>query len=125
MAEGFARHYGKEMSLRARGEAISVYSAGSKPSGIVNPTAAAVMKERGIDISAQVSKGFDALPEGEIDMLITMGCGDSCPSVPAKKKIDWQIQDPKSQPIDVFRAVRDEIEKRILHLLSKKGEEYE
>src|SRR3990172_3926281 len=114
MAEGFARYYGKEMSLRAKSEAISVYSAGSRPSGVINPMAVDVMKEKGIDISNQKSKGLDELPEGEFDVLVIMGCGDECPTVSTRKRIDWQIKDPKGASIEVFREVRDEIEKKVL-----------
>lgn len=110
MAEGFARYYGKE---------ISVYSSGSMPSGIVNAMAVEVMKEKGIDISNHKSKGLDTLPEGEFDVLVTMGCGDECPTVSARKRIDWQIKDPKGASIEVFREVRDEIEKKVLELLRK------
>ena len=109
MAEGFARMYGKVK--------IEVFSAGSRSSGKVNQTAVEVMKEIGIDIGKQGSKGFDALPYKEFDLLITMGCGDECPFVPAKKRIDWQIRDPKGQSIEVFREVRDLIKEKVLILL--------
>ena len=117
IAEGFARYYGKEMFLRGKGEAISVYSAGSRPSGIVNLMAVDVMKEKGIDISNQKSKGLDTLPRDNFDFVVTMGCGDECPTVSARKRIDWQIKDPKGASIEVFREVRDEIEKKVLELL--------
>lgn len=119
IAEGFARYYGKEMFLRGKGEAISVHSAGSRPSGIVNPMAVDVMKEKGIDISNQKSKGLDTLPRDNFDFVVTMGCGDECPTVSARKRIDWQIKDPKGASIEVFREVRDEIEKKVLELLRK------
>ncbi|MEK6591428.1 MAG: arsenate reductase ArsC [Nitrospinota bacterium] len=121
MAEGFARSVMVSPGTKSgrRIPQIEVYSAGSMPSGIVNPIAVAVMKEKGINISAQTSKGFNALPEGEFDITITMGCGDECPSIPAKKRINWQIRDPKGSPIEVFREVRDEIEKKVLELLNQ------
>ena len=119
MAEGFARYYCKEMSLRAKSEAISVYSAGSRPSGVINPMAVDVMKEKGIDISNQKSKGLDALPRDDFDFVITMGCGDNCPTVSAKKRIEWRIKDPKGASIEVFKEVRDEIEKKVLELMEK------
>lgn len=119
IAEGFARYYGKEMFLRGKGEAISVQSAGSRPSGIVNPMAVDVMKEKGIDISNQKSKGLDTLPRDNFDFVVTMGCGDECPTVSARKRIDWQIKDPKGASIEVFREVREEIEKKVLELLRK------
>jgi len=110
IAEGFARYYGKE---------ISVHSAGSIPSGGINPMAVDIMKERGIDISNQESKGLDALPKDKFDIIVTMGCGDNCPTVFAKKRIDWQIKDPKGASIEIFREVRDEIEEKVLELLRK------
>lgn len=119
IAEGFARYYGKEMFLRGKGEAISVQSAGSRPSGIVNPMAVDVMKEKGIDISNQKSKGLDTLPRDNFDFVVTMGCGDECPTVSARKRIDWRIKDPKGASIEVFREVREEIEKKVLELLRK------
>lgn len=110
MAEGFARFYGKG--------GIEAYSAGSRPSGKVNETALQVMKEVGIDISSQPSKGFEALPYKEFDVVVTMGCGDECPFVPAKKRIDWQIRDPKCKPIEFFAEVRDEIKGKVLELIA-------
>ncbi|HID06021.1 MAG TPA: arsenate reductase ArsC, partial [Armatimonadetes bacterium] len=71
IAEGFARHFGDD--------AVEVYSAGSKPSGEVDPNAIAVMREVGIDISKQRSKSIDEIPQVEYDFIVTMGCGDACP----------------------------------------------
>jgi len=88
-------------------------SAGSKPSGLVNPLAIEVMKDRGVDISGQISKGFTEIRDREFDYVITMGCGDVCPVYPAKKKLDWKIPDPKNKPLDFFRLVRDDIESKI------------
>jgi len=75
------------------------------------------MKEIGIDISGQKSKGFDTVGDIEFDYVITMGCGDSCPVYPAKESFDWQIDDPKNKPIEFFRKVRDEIQRKIQELL--------
>jgi arsenate reductase len=108
MAEGFARKL-------AQGR-IEVYSAGSKPSGKVNETAIEVMKEVGIDISKQRSKGFEEISEKAFDCVITMGCGDVCPFVPAKQRIEWDIADPQGKPIRAFRETRDIIEKKVLEL---------
>ena len=113
MAEGFARN------IIASPLMIEVYSAGSRPSGVINPMAVDVMKEKGIDISNQKSKGLDALPRDDFDFVITMGCGDNCPTVSAKKRIEWRIKDPKGASIEVFREVRDEIEKKVLELMEK------
>lgn len=111
MAEGWARHLGRER--------VKAFSAGSRPSGKVNEGAIAVMKERGIDLSGQASKGFDGLPELAWDYVITMGCGDACPFVPARARMDWDIPDPKDKPIEFFRLVRDEIERRVAQLLDQ------
>jgi protein-tyrosine-phosphatase len=109
MAEGWAGQLG-------RGR-VNAFSAGSRPSGTVNEGAITVMKERGVDLSGHTSKGFDALPDLTWDYVITMGCGDECPFVPARARMDWDIPDPKDQPIEFFRTVRDEIERRVMHLL--------
>ena len=111
MAEGFAKFYGRDK--------IEVLSAGSNPSGKVDQTAIEVMKERGIDISNQKSKGFNDLPSKSFDYVITMGCGDVCPFVPAKTRIEWGIEDPKGKPKEKFREARDKIEEKIKELLRK------
>ena len=104
MAEGFARQFG--------GDEFGVYSAGSHPAGYVHPDAIAGMKELGIDISSQYSKGFDQVPK-DLDYVITMGCGEECPLVAAKQRLDWQIPDPIGRGIDFFRKVRDELKFKI------------
>ncbi len=96
---------------------IQGFSSGSKPSGIVNLMAIKVLKEKDIDISNAVPKGFDQLPIKQFDYLVTMGCKDVCPYVPGKQKIDWQIPDPKNQGIEFFRTVSDTIEKQVTELL--------
>jgi arsenate reductase len=111
MAEGFARKL-------AHGR-IEVYSAGSKPWGKVNEMAIEVMKEAGIDISQQRSKGFEEIGEKAFDYVITMGCGDVCPFVPAKKRIEWDITDPQGKLIESFRETRDIIKKKVLELIDK------
>lgn len=108
MAEGFAK------SL-ARG-IFDAYSAGSKPSGKINPMAIEVMKEAGVDISSQISKGFDALDIDKFDVVITLGCGDVCPYVPALEHIAWQIDDPKGKDMEYFRNVRDKIKGKVKSL---------
>lgn len=92
------------------------FSAGSKPSGQVNPLAIEVMKEKGVDIANAKSKGFAEFLDIQFDYVITMGCGDECPVYPAKQKLDWQIPDPKDKSISFFRQVRDEIESKIREL---------
>ena len=111
MAEGFSRALGKEK--------IAAYSAGSSPSGIVNPTAIAVMKEKDIDLSTHTSKSVADLPVQSFDVIVTMGCGDACPAISASKRIEWNIPDPKSHPLETFRAVRDKIQAHVKDLLDK------
>ena len=110
MAEAFARLEG--------GGAVEAYSAGSRPSGVVNPRAVEFMREVGCDLSIQTSKGLGDIPDGEYDAVVTMGCGDACPLVPAKRRLDWSIPDPKNLPPDEFRAVRDEIRAKVRELLA-------
>jgi len=109
IAEGFAKHIGINL--------LEPFSAGSKPSGKVNGIAIQVMKEKNIDISYQKPKGLHDLPTINFDYLITMGCGDSCPMIKAKNKIDWNIPDPKGKDIEFFRKIRDEIENKIFDLI--------
>jgi arsenate reductase len=111
MAEGFAKFY-------AKGK-IEVFSAGSNPSGKVDQTAIEVMKEKGIDISDQKSKGFKELPYKDFDYVITMGCGDVCPFVPAKQRIEWEIEDPKGKSKEGFREARGMIEKKVKEFLKR------
>lgn len=92
------------------------YSAGSKPSGTVSPSAIEVMKEMEIDISGQESKGFDTVRDIEFDYVISMGCGDSCPIFSSTfnvQRLTWDIDDPKNEPIEFFRKVRDDIQRKI------------
>jgi protein-tyrosine-phosphatase len=108
MAEAFAHIHG--------GSAVEALSAGSKPSGQINPKAIRFMAELGYDLTAQHSKSLDDIT-GEFDAVITMGCGDSCPWVPAKRREDWALPDPKHLDDDGYRAVRDEISARVKTLL--------
>ncbi|MBI5777998.1 MAG: arsenate reductase ArsC [Planctomycetes bacterium] len=109
MAEGFARVMA--------GDKIEAFSAGSKPAGLVDPLAIQVMKEKNIDISQAVSKGFDKIPPGPIDYVVSMGCGDACPAVPAQHYIEWRIPDPKGKDLEYFRNISDEIERQVKKLL--------
>ena len=115
MAEGFARTAGVD--------AVAVYSAGSKPSGKVNPDAIAVMEEIGIDISSQRSKGFADLPVPDVDVIVTMGCEQTCPAFPAKERVGWSIEDPKGRGPETFRRVRDDIRAKVTELLASLAEE--
>ena len=109
MAEAFARIHG--------GEAIEAYSAGSRPSGKINPKAVESMNELGYDLSRHRSKSLAEIPDIEFDFVATMGCGDACPFVRARQREDWNIPDPKEMPPEEFRAVRDLIEEKIVSLL--------
>jgi protein-tyrosine-phosphatase len=109
MAEAFARIHGAGR--------VEAFSAGSRPSGRVNPKAVAAMKELGYDLTSHTSKGLDAYNGQEIDAAVTMGCGDACPLVLARRRIDWQIPDPREMPPEQFRQIRDLIEAKVKELL--------
>ena len=110
MAEAFARMHG--------GDGVEAYSAGSRPSGVVNPKAIEAMSELGYDLSGHESKSLDDIKGIEFDHVITMGCGDECPWVPAKHRDDWDISDPRDMGPEDFRGVRDDIERRVKALLA-------
>ena len=93
------------------------YSAGSRPSGIVNPKAIAAMQELDYDLSTHDSKSLDDIPQGTYEYVVTMGCGDSCPHIPAKHREDWSIPDPKHMPPVEFREIRNLIEQKVKTLL--------
>lgn len=110
MSEAFARIHG--------GKDVEAYSAGSKPSGKINPKAIASMKELGYDLSTHHSKSLEEVKTfAPFDAVVTMGCGDACPWMPAKKFVDWQIPDPREMNEDDFRTVRDSIEEKVKLLL--------
>ena len=111
MSQAFAKIIG--------GENVEAYSAGSKPSGIVNPKAIAAMQELNYDLSAHESKSLDEVKEfAPFDVVVTVGCGDACPWMPAKKFVDWQIPDPKHMEREEFNKVRDFIKSKIEQLIS-------
>ncbi len=110
MAEAFARIHG--------GEEVEALSAGSRPSGQINPKAIRFMSELGYDLRGHASKSLDEV-DGEFDAVITMGCGDDCPWVPARRREDWALPDPKHMDDDGYRAVRDEISLRVKNLLAQ------
>jgi arsenate reductase len=109
IAEAFARIYG--------GEKVEVYSAGSRPSGKINPKAIESMRELGYDLSRHRSKSLTEIPDVQYDFVATMGCGDECPFVRAKARADWNIPDPKDLPPHEYRTVRDSIESKVKALL--------
>ncbi len=114
MAEAFARLHGRELGL-----AVEAHSAGSRPSGVVNPKAIASMAELGYDLAAHRSKALKEVEALPYDAAVTMGCGDACPLVKARRRFDWQIPDPKHlEPAD-FRKVRDLVSAQVRALLEE------
>jgi arsenate reductase (thioredoxin) len=111
MAQAFAVMFG--------GADVEAHSAGSRPSGKVNPKAVAAMAELGYDLTSHASKGLEDYNGQEFDAAVTMGCGDACPLVRAKHRIDWQIPDPREMPPEEFRKVRDLIGAKVKELLAE------
>lgn len=103
------------------GDAVDVRSAGSEPADQINPIAVAAMAEVGIDITAEQPKLLTADAVSDADVVVTMGCGDTCPYYPGKRYEDWDLTDPAGQPIEVVRKVRDDIKNRITTLLAEVG----
>jgi arsenate reductase (thioredoxin) len=111
IAEAFARQHG--------GAGVEAFSAGSRPSGRVNPRAVEFMKEVGYDLTKHHSKGLADLPAGGFDVVVGMGCGDEgCAVVTAKRHEEWGIPDPKEMPPEQYREVRDLIERKVKGLLA-------
>lgn len=110
MAEAFARMHG--------GERVRACSAGSRPSGRVNPRAIEFMREVGYDLTTHSSKSLDEFNGKQIAVAVTMGCGDECPLVHADRREEWQIPDPKDLPPERYREVRDLIERKVKDLLA-------
>ena len=111
MAAGYMR--------QLSGDRIEVLSAGSAPRDSINPQAVAVMAEEGIDIADQQPKVLTDEAVMASDVVITMGCGDTCPFYPGKRYEDWVLDDPAGQPIEVVRVIRDQIKKRVEDLLAE------
>jgi arsenate reductase len=108
MAEAFAKM-----------EGVDAFSAGSKPSGKINPKAFVAMKELGYDLSTHSSKSLEDVKQfAPFDAVVTMGCGDACPWMPAKMFIDWDIPDPKEMNNENFRKVRDRVAEKVKELIS-------
>jgi protein-tyrosine-phosphatase len=111
MAEAFAKRLGAGR--------VVAHSAGSRPADSVNPRAVAFMAERGYALNAHAPKPLSAFGGHAFEVIVTMGCGDACPWLPAVRRVDWELPDPKKLSDDEFRAVRDEIERRVRWLLSE------
>ncbi|RRQ76959.1 phosphotyrosine protein phosphatase [Streptomyces griseofuscus] len=111
MAAAFLTHLG--------GDHVQVRSAGSAPADTVNPAVVAAMAEAGIDISAEIPKVLTVDAVRSSDVVITMGCGDTCPVFPGKRYLDWQLPDPAGQGVAAVRPIRDEIGRRVRDLFTE------
>lgn len=114
MAEAFARKWGPP--------GVEVFSAGSRPAASVHSAVAEVMREVGLEIGRSRPKGLGDLPAGLFDLAVGMGCGDACPAERFKRMIQWEIPNPKDQPIDEVRRIRDRIEAEVRELLRELSE---
>jgi arsenate reductase len=111
MAAGWLKHLA--------GDRVQIWSAGSEPADQINPMAVQAMREAGIDISSEAPKRLSIDSVSRADVVVTMGCGDTCPYFPGKRYEDWELTDPAGQPIEVVRQVRDEIKAKIDQLVSE------
>jgi len=115
MAEAIARSIA--------GDHWDIWSAGSHPSGRVHPVAVDAVRELGLDLSSHRSKGLEDVPSRQWDHVVTMGCGDACPSVPARQRHDWEIPDPVGLPMEEVRRIRDQIAAQVRSLLEAPASE--
>jgi arsenate reductase (thioredoxin) len=113
MALGFFRHL-------ARDRAVG-WSGGTEPAPEINPVAVAAMRERGIDIATELPTPWTEEIVRAADVVVTMGCGDACPFYPGKRYLDWELDDPAGKSLADVRHIRDEIERRVRHLLDELG----
>jgi arsenate reductase (thioredoxin) len=113
MAMGFFKHLA--------GDEANVYSGGSEPADRINPAAIAAMAEKGIDIAAEQPRQWTMDMLEAVDVVIMMGCGDSCPVLPGRRYEDWVLPDPAGQAVDAIRPIRDQIEQRVHTLLIRLG----
>jgi len=104
-----------------RDSRVRVLSGGSEPGDAVNPAAVAVMAEVGVDIAGQRPQRWSDADLDEADVVVTMGCGDTCPYIPGKRYVDWPLDDPAGQGVDAVRPIRDEIEARVRGLMGELG----
>ncbi len=117
MAAALLDHHG--------GGQVHVRSAGSAPADEINPAVVQVMAELGIDVSREFPKPFTTDAARQADVIVTMGCGDACPVFPAKRYLDWDLPDPAGAGLEAVRSIRDEIDRRVQHLLSELTERQE
>lgn len=115
MAAGWLQHLA--------GGLIDVLSAGSEPAEHVNPAAVEAMDEVGIDLRERQPRRWDMADLEAADVVVTMGCGDTCPVLPGKRYVDWPLDDPAGQGVDAVRPIRDEIEQRVRGLVAELGVE--
>jgi protein-tyrosine-phosphatase len=113
MAAGWMRHLG--------GDGVEVFSGGSEPAESVNRAAVAAMAEVGVDISAEIPQPWADETIRAADIVVTMGCGDTCPVFPGKRYVDWELEDPSGKNVEAVRPIRDEIERRVRGLLLELG----
>lgn len=116
MAEAFMR--------QAAPAHVESYSAGSRPAGKINPVVVSAMQEVGCDLGTHHSKTLAELPAGKYDYVVTMGCGDECPFIPADRHIDWNIPDPKGLPLKAVRPIRDLIKVQVEELVEAIGKDH-
>lgn len=109
MAAGFAQHFGNDR--------IEIFSGGTEPADTVNPVAVEAMKEVGIDISSSVPQLLTNDMLHRVDVVVTMGCGDTCPYIAGKTYLDWPLEDPKGKSIEIVREIRTDIENRVRTLI--------
>ncbi len=115
MAAGWLQHLADGL--------IDVLSAGSEPAESINPSAVAAMGEVGIDLRARAPRRWDMADLEAADVVVTMGCGDTCPVLPGKRYVDWPLDDPAGQGVDAVRPIRDEIERLVRGLIVELGVE--
>jgi len=113
MAAGWMQHLA--------GGRIRVLSGGSEPAAQINPAAVEVMAEAGIDISSNQPRPWTDDTLEAADVIVTMGCGDTCPVVPGKRYLDWELTDPAGKPVDEIRPIRDDIRERVHGLMAELG----
>lgn len=103
------------------GDRAMALSGGSEPANQLNPIAVEVMAEKGIDITGEHPKVWTNEMVEVADVVVTMGCGDTCPFVPGRRYVDWKLRDPAGQPVELVRPIRDDIEDRVRRLLVELG----
>jgi len=113
MGAGFMRSLGADN--------VRVFSGGSEPASQVNPSAVLAMREVGIDIADYVPQKWSMEMLHEVDVVVTMGCGDACPYIPGKRYVDWPLDDPAGQGVESVRPIRDQIKTLVESLLTELG----